>query len=185
MVVMACHIMSCHVMDRRSTLFSVELCPRSDPNPDTMDSIAGQSGVQSGLVFICDQSESGREPIPVRMVVSRLSMGLFDRDSLAIAVAPHPLNKSINSRPGRIADWFPRLKCSLPCFTLRQTMLIDLVSTSALRTHTTQPSSRSSLRSLLRKQEPFSVNEFSFFFLVRFHALGIGIGTALNGGLHC
>jgi hypothetical protein len=118
MVVMACHIMSCHVMDRRSVLFSVELHPPRNPNPDTMGSIAGQNGVQSGLVFVYDQNENDREPIPVRMVVSRLSRGLFDRDSLAIAIAPHQLNKSINSRPGRIIDWFPRLKHSLPYFTL-------------------------------------------------------------------
>ena len=63
MVVMACHIMSCHVMDRRSTLFSVVLHPPSNPNPDTMDSIAGQNGVQSGLVFVYDQNENDREPI--------------------------------------------------------------------------------------------------------------------------
>jgi len=103
-------------------LFSVVLYPPSNPNPDTMDSIDGQNGVQSGLVFVYDQNENDREPIPVRMVVSRLSMGLFDRDSLAlaiaIAIAPHQLNKSINSRPGRIIDWFPRLKYSLPYFTL-------------------------------------------------------------------
>ena len=107
-------------MDRRSKLFSVVLHPPSNPNPDAMGSIAGQSGFQSGLVFVCDQNENDREPIPVRVVVSRLSMGLFDRDSLALAIAtaPYQFKKSINSRPGRIIDWFPRLKCYLPHFAL-------------------------------------------------------------------
>ena len=44
----------------------------------------------SSPVFVYDQNDNDREPIPVQMVVSRLSFGLFDRDSIAIATATEP-----------------------------------------------------------------------------------------------
>ena len=78
-------------MDRRSTLFGRAASTKARPRLDcarlghgVQSSPVQSSPVQSSPVFVCDQNDNDREPIPVQMVVSRLSFGLFDRDSIAI-----------------------------------------------------------------------------------------------------
>ena len=94
MVVMARHVMSHHVMSwidaPRSfrSNFVHEVTPIRTQWIRLLDRM-GSSPVWSSSAI--KMRMTGSQLIPVQMVVSRLSMGLFDRDSLALAIAPHQL----------------------------------------------------------------------------------------------